>query len=192
MRYAFILGFGLLPSIAALIYVILNSIGGPPDYWASAPWILVLSVPFSGIAMMIALATVGVYVFASGDEVRRRNVAAGVFFTLLLATALVASSFWTRHETQTRKLGVEEEDARSFVENNELVIQAVGGSVRAVHTETLGAPNRPRAYVFAVRGAQTLYAVVQVSRISETPSFSLVCLEPRSPNDFTQGPCRVQ
>ena len=177
---AFFLGYGLLPLWASFLFLAAGGLGAGGDYWAVAPWSLVVGVYLCGATLVIAAITVSIHANAMGDGARKDTVAARAFWAMNGVLALAAGVLWLRGENAER--GVEAERARAieFVRNHAAVIEKAGAGVDVRPSMTAGFTDdgRPLGYELMVDtkkpGERYLFAIVRVDRTSG--EFRLECL----------------
>ena len=90
---AWFLIVGLLPFWASIVIVILGN-NGRSDYWAAAPWLVLLSIPFCAITLIVAGVTYAVYVATDGGWSRKIKSAAGCFAALSALAIVGVAVFW--------------------------------------------------------------------------------------------------
>lgn len=96
-KVIFVIGFGLLPVIAAGIFVYVGSLsyhGISSDYWAVAPWFIIAAIPVSLVTFAIAVITLLVYGGVSGDRSKKRRSAAASFAMMVLVAVAAAGLYW--------------------------------------------------------------------------------------------------
>ena len=191
-KIIFVIGFGLLPVIAASVFVYVGSLGyhGPSsEYWAVAPWYIIAAMPVSLVTFSIATITLLVYGGVSGGHSRKRGIASASFALMVLVAVGVAGLYWMNQKTQKQDLKNERFLAQEFVRKNPAVIQAVGEKFEVYPAVVVG--QVPIRYEFSVRSDATVYAIVDVSRKSGRLEFSLACITPTSIGyrDSSKHPC---
>lgn len=90
---AWFLIFGLLPFWASLVIVILGS-NGRAEYWAAAPWLVVIAIPFCVITLITAGVTYAVYVATDGSSWRKLKYAGGCWILLSALVLAGGAVFW--------------------------------------------------------------------------------------------------
>jgi hypothetical protein len=191
-KIIFVIGFGLLPVIAASIFVYIESFsyhGPSSEYWTVAPWYIIAAMPVSLVTFSIATVTLLVYGGVSGDRSRKRRIASASFALMALVAVGAAGFYLMNHEKQKQDLKDEQFLAQEFVRKNPAVIQAVGEKFGVYPAVVVG--QVPIRYEFSVRSDATVYAIVDVSRVSGHPEFSLACMTPVSIGyrDSSKHPC---
>lgn len=188
----FVIGFGLLPVIAASIFVYVGSLsyhGPSSEYWTVAPWFIIAAMPVSLVTFSIATITLLVSAGVSGDRSRKRRVASGAFALMVLVSVGAAGLYLLNQKTQKQDRKNEQFLAQEFVMKNPAVIQAVGETFEVYPAAVVG--QVPIRYEFSVRSDATVYAIVDVARESGRPEFSLACITPVSIGyrDSSKHPC---
>jgi len=191
-KIIFVIGFGLLPVIAASIFVYVGSLsyhGPSSEYWTVAPWYIIAAMPVSLVTFSIATITLLVSAGVSGSRSRKRRVASGAFVLMVLVAVGAAGLYWMNQKKQKQNLKDEQFLAQEFVRKNPTVIQAVGEKFEVYPAVVVG--QVPIRYEFSVRSDATVYAIVDVSRESGRPEFSLACMTPVSIGyrDSSKHPC---
>lgn len=191
-KIIFVIGFGLLPVIAASIFVYVGSLsyhGPSSEYWTVAPWYIIAAMPVSLVTFSIATITLLVCAGVSGSRSRKRRVASGAFALMVLVAVGAAGLYWMNQKKQKQNLKDEQFLAQEFVRKNPTVIQAVGETFEVYPAVVVG--QVPVRYEFSVRSGATVYAIVDVFRVSGRPEFSLACMTPVSIGyrDSSKHPC---
>src|SRR5688500_3977159 len=87
------LGFGLLPFWSSIVYVYLGSPGSGRSeaYWVVAPWVIILTAPYSAITLAMAgVVTLADKAFGGGPPHKSRYAfACFVFFLAIVLVAMV-------------------------------------------------------------------------------------------------------
>jgi hypothetical protein len=187
----FVFGFGLLPLLVASVLVYLGSFDYhfSTEYWAVAPWYIIATIPVSLVAFFIAFTTLVIFENVSGDHSRKRKIALACFVLLVFAAAGMAYVYWENREEHKQDLKDEQFLAQEFVRNNPVVIQAAGDKFSVFPAVTVGSV--PIRYEFSVRSDATVFAIVDVSRETGNPVFTLACITPISIGyrDSSKDPC---
>ncbi len=177
------LGFGLLPFWSSIVYVNLGSPGSghAQEYWAVAPWVIILAAPYSAITLAMA----GIITFVDkvdAEDRSRRSRYAMVCFVLFLAIVLVAMEHvWSRNPPKAMTANQAARAAEYFVEKNSEIAMVVPGPVRA---HSRGSEKIQRSYRFVLDvgtgagGDAKFKAIVETSRFFGHERFHLRCLIP--------------
>jgi len=203
-KLALFVGYGLLPLWASIVIVIAGSLGSSSsEYWAVAPWLIVVSIPLSAATLAIAAVTIAVQAGASGAQARKNATAMKVFWALNIALVAIAGLWWLQSMFSKRELESEKKMAADFVRNNDLVISRYGRDAEVVpfSTYTMGSNALPTRYEFAVSvkrqrnaGSPTQYgyAFVGAKGSSGQRQFALDCISTLSPGkrDPFKDPCK--
>jgi hypothetical protein len=197
MRKAFfVVGFGLLPLVVSGLLLYWGSTQASPasDYWAVAPWLLIAALPVSGVAFFIAFTTLVIFESTSGSRTRKKKVAATSFGLMILFACGMAGAIWMNRDRNQQDLATEQRLAQEFVKNNPAVIQAAGGKLDVLPANKTLLDGQPIRYEFSISFNPMLYAIVNVSRSSGTPVFTLSCITQLSigHRDSSKGPCEQQ
>jgi len=176
------LGFGLLPFWSSIVYVYLGSVGNarPEEYWAVAPWVIIIAAPFSAITLAMAGIITHIFKVAGGGPHRSRYAFA--CFVFFLAIVLVAMEHvWSRNPPKRMSYSQAPRAAERFVENNSEIAKLVTGPVRA-HLRGHVRVERADRFVFnvsaATDGEAKFMAIVETSWFFGQESFRLRCLIP--------------
>jgi hypothetical protein len=190
-KFAFILGFGLLPLWVATVVVFLGGLlpSRSSEYWAVAPWLVIASIPVCGVSLFIALATLTRHALASGDRTQKYGAARSLFWSLTLLAGVIVGALWLRHEYRQHDFKLEEGLAIEFVKSHALVIQkGGGGSSPSMVAITKNHDGVPVKYEIGMRLG---YAIVSVVQLSGHREFNLDCITTLSlgERDPTRSPC---
>jgi hypothetical protein len=191
------LGFGLLPFWSSIVYVYLGSegYGRPQEYWAVAPWVIIIAAPYSAITLAMAGIISLTYKAADGSPHRSRYAFA--CFVFFLAIVLVGMEYvWSTNPPKRMSADQATRAAERFVENDSEIAKLVTGAVRA---DSRGHESIERAYRFvldvsaAADGEAKFKAIVETSWFFGQESFRLRCLIPA--RDYAKAnpgddPCR--
>jgi hypothetical protein len=192
-KLAFLGGFGFLPLWAAVVAMYLGSIQphASSQYWTVAPWLAIAAVPYCGITLGIAFATLVVHKRTAGDESRKFKLSVLTFFSLCAAAVIAAALLWMEHKSQERDLKNEDIKAMEFVKNQKAAALAVGGDFRVSIVSTKISQGIPIQYDISVSGKKQMYAIVNASHASGSTNFSLACLTPLyiGQRDPSKDPC---
>lgn len=191
-KIVFFIGFGLLPVIAAIIFIYVGSRsyhGPSSEYWTVAPWYIIAAMPVSLVTFSIAAITLLVYGGVSGDRSKKRRTASVSFALLVLVAICAVGIYWIGQNKQKQSLKHEQFLAQAFVMKNPSVIQAAGETFEVYPAVVVG--QIPIRYEFSVKSDAMMYAIVDVSRESGHPVFSLACITSTSIGyrDSSKHPC---
>jgi hypothetical protein len=203
-KLALFLGYGLLPLWGAVVIVFVGGLRSrSSEYWAAAPWLIVVSVPMCVATLSVCAITVAVRAGASGDEGRKFRIAARAFWSLNLVIGAIVGALWLRHESLENERKMEEGLALDFVRNHSAVIHRAGSNpaVTPASSTTRSSDAMPFRYEFSVdtrnrsertHGARYIFAIVSVSRSSGKREFTLDCLTTLSlgRRDPFKDPCK--
>jgi hypothetical protein len=174
--------FGLLPFWASLVLVILGSTGRSSEYWAVAPWLVIMAIPFCGITLAMAAVTYGVYVATNGDFARKLKYAGGCFVVLSAVVLGCVAIVWNRHQAKEAELKATQEAGQVLVERSELVAStAPAGFSVSLNSSNIDSDTGVAArFTYYVRGPDSssgaIMAIVDVSRSSTQPQLALTCI----------------
>ena len=191
---ALILGFGLLPVWAAIVWVAVASLAAsnPHEYWLVAPWILFIAWLYMPLTMAIAALTIAAYNITPGDTTRKTRIAVLTFaIPILLGIGWVAMNALNRGAL-VAKVEQEQRDVIEFVIHDSVLRQRLGddidGLISSVTTDRNSDAARvrfvydesvrwPTKYEVAVTsGSALVYAIVGVTRDRQGPHFTLKCI----------------
>ena len=113
--------FGLLPFWVSIVNLILGSKGSTSNYWAVAPWLVILSIPYCFITLGIAGATYKVYDSTSGCHSRKLKYAGRFFVVLSIVAIVVVKLIWYWYENKEKEAKAIQESGRILVERSALV-----------------------------------------------------------------------
>jgi hypothetical protein len=83
----FLVNVMTFPILAASIFALLASPNGPSEYWATAPWLVILGgTAYIGFSAVLAVVTGLVYLLTRGDNAKKARWSLGCFTILFPAT----------------------------------------------------------------------------------------------------------
>ena len=175
------LGFGLLPFWSSIVYVNLGSVGQPAEYWAVAPWVIILAAPFSAITLAMAGIVSYVDKQLGGGPSHRPRYAIACFVFFLAIVLLSMEYVWSSNPPKRMTADQRTRAAERFVENNSEVGKLVTSPVRA-HSRGYEQIERAYRFVFdvgtAAGGDAKIKAIVETSLFFGQEGFHLRCLIP--------------
>jgi hypothetical protein len=98
--------------------------------------------------------------------------------TLIIIVCVIAIALWVRVEYERYAIKNEQQLAWAFIKNNAQVIQAMGNDLRIISKSTPSEGWLSGRYEFSVSATKGRYALVNVSRTSGDPVFTLACITP--------------
>lgn len=172
-------GFGLLPLWVAIVGVVQGAEGRPAtsEYWAAAPWFIVMAVPASAITLGMAGVPWAVYASMRGEHARRLKWAVGAFVATCALVALVAAGvMWRMRGTEDDREYLEQA-AEQLVLRDPRVTAHAGADARA-SVLGWGTTRGSSAIEFKVyvSGETPVHARVRASSGDRDARLSLVCM----------------
>ena len=168
------LAFGLLPAWIALALMLLGSMHRSPEYWAAAPWLLVLAVPMCAVTLAMAGVTHAVHARATGSASRRLRRAGSALAAMAAIVLALIALLWLRHARGEAGVDRLREQGQALVLRSALVagLAPPGFEVSPTRTAYDGR-NRLTGFVYYVHSgydrASALVAIVDASRDREPP-----------------------
>ncbi|MES3020620.1 MAG: hypothetical protein V4857_03440 [Pseudomonadota bacterium] len=178
-RFLWFGGIGLLPLWVALVLMMVKSIGQPSNYWLTAPFMVVMALPFCLISMALAALPVLVYKSTSGDP--NKKMTRAVVCTLLFIALLLAGAgfLWKQKLGNKADWETDVATAQLLVESSPVVQAAAPFRVTLYNSSTDG--DRSMEFLVSSEGSpRTLMAFVDVDRESGRPEYRLRCVIPES------------
>lgn len=202
-KAAFFLGFGLLPFWVAIGIVMTGSLSPsrPFEYWAVAPWLIILAAPVCIVTLAITALTLVIHERVSGNRSHKNKIAFISFLSLVLVAGGIISAIWLAHEHRQQDIVREEGLAMDFVKHSNGMHQVIGGDFDVYPSVRTGSNNglpikyefsvRPKKSIHSASFATTVYVIVHVSRPTGTALFTLDCITPLSmgQRDPFKDPC---
>ncbi|HTQ35838.1 MAG TPA: hypothetical protein VMH77_02275 [Steroidobacteraceae bacterium] len=178
------LGVGLAPVWVATGMVITGGAKAhqSSDYWAVAPWTIVIGIVFSGVSLVVAGVTLATFLLARGGAGRKFALASLVFAVCVVLVAGDGAQRWHRKQVQDADQRSLEQAGAEYVRQHPLVIRRLGPAVSVFLSERSAsdAVGVPLDYTYAVRPQADLKhyqeAVVAVTRTPSGPRFHLRCV----------------
>ena len=197
----FLLGFGLLPFWGSVAYVYRGSLSSsaPADYWAVAPWIVVVASVYCSITLLMSVVTCVVYYRTRGTRVRQLAWALGVFSTMSFVVVSVGLGYWNQYQEREANNESEKAAAVVYAEQSAELASALPGPRRvgfarpthgrdrkAIRYEVYAYPENDRA--------AAVHMIIDVSRSNGTPVFNVACILSRAEYRSRQAgthPCQA-
>lgn len=202
-KSAFLIGYGLLPFWAAIVFVTAGSLlAGSSEYWLVAPWFIIVSIPMCGVTFLIAGITLVVQKRTTGDSPRKDKIAARSFWALNLVVAAAIGMWWIQSAMRESVIENEKKLALAFVQAHESVIEQAGRNAQVSLSASHAATNAlPVKYEFSIDtkrqrdsnpSSRYVHAIVSVSGPSESRRFNLDCITVTSMGyrDPFKDPCK--
>ena len=182
MRLAFFAAYGLLPLWASIAIVFIGAhqayVSG--NYWAVAPWLIIMGVLACGVTLTISSVTLVTYDRTDGDHLLKLKRSVRVFAFLHLAVAAVAGFIWIRETQRERDFKKEELKAIEYVKKHKDIASVAGDNFKAkLSSKEFTSSGEPRQYDIFFSGSTQAYAIVNVSRSDGKAHFSLACITHR-------------
>jgi hypothetical protein len=177
-------GIGLLPLWVSMGVVIAGSYkpSAGSEYWAVAPWLVILGAMYCWISLIVAAVTYIVYTRTAGSTSRRYTMATAVF---VLSSALGATWAWAPwHKRRIVDSQYQQENAQgaTFVQKHQLTTALLGNTVRVSLSQST-VPEDPRAdrelVYFAYMPEKITdgrMAIVRLSRVNNNSVYTLRCI----------------
>ena len=184
------------PIWASFVFIVIGSFqskGG--DYWAAAPWIMVIATfKYLGQTIMAAAITAALYFLVPGEPKRKLTVATLVGMALLGAIAWWANVQRLDDQQAGRVSAKEANAVKAFVSNApELPEEVATPPVVVWVIRNINRDGLPKRYAVAVRSEATskgAVVIVDVDRSAGEPRFTWVCTAKRDLYDWERNdPC---
>lgn len=104
-----------------------------------------------------------------GDQQNKYWAVFSIFAFVAAVLLLIRS-----HQIESASVG-EKQQVLEFIKQNVAVMREVGGKGNVDLVSYTTASNAPITYDISVRGTKTIYAIVEASKGSKGPTFTLVC-----------------
>lgn len=168
------LAFGLLPVWIALALMLLGGMRRSADYWAAAPWLLVLALPMCAVTLAMAGVTHAVHARATGSASRKLLRAGSVLAAIAAIVLALAALLWLRHVRGEAGVDRMREQGQALVRRSALVAGLAPPGFEVSPTSTAyDRRNRLAGFVYYVHSgydrASALVAIVDVSRDRDPP-----------------------
>lgn len=186
------LGFGLSPLWTSVALVLMGR-GSNADYWAVAPWLIVIAIPLSGVTLLMACVTHAVYARTRGTRQQKFRRAAWVFgLQLALVLTVVCWRVW-KYDVKKRNEADAKEAGRILVERSEPMAHLVPGKYRASLSVTRYNRDKPMVLYYNITEKETLkiWGTAAVVVSDEEPRLRLACVLPPGTDYMSfQKPCQ--
>jgi len=177
MRVLFVVVVGLAPLAVVTVLVILGARESrSPDYWAVAPWFIVMALGACGVSTAIATITAIVHKHVEGGAGTRLFKAAAAFLLMVGALGAIVAMLGLRQSRHERDLRAEEAAAVEYARTLPEVRRAAGGPFRASAGSTRNRDGVPIRYDIYVRRPGRVEFNVLVDVAPDTRAFKLACL----------------
>jgi hypothetical protein len=127
MKLLFLLGFGSLPFWIAILVVLAESRGHSSDYWAVAPWLVLISIPLCAVTFVMAVIALVTYDRATGSKARKLSMGFAALAAQVGLIAGVAAFFKARQMQREDDDRLREAAVLEVVRNSAEVKRAAGG-----------------------------------------------------------------
>jgi hypothetical protein len=175
-------GFAPLWVAIAVVYYGSLSASASSEYWASAPWLIIIAAPFCVLSLVVVALTTAVHARTQGSKGRRFRVAALCF--VVLAPLSAALGWWPWHHNNAIKktLSAEAEQGIDYVKQHPLLKTVWAGPiVVGVHMSTQPSdPKIAREITYYAYPAEDITAgrmvIVEATHPTDEVRFRLRCI----------------